>query len=124
MKITVEFDSFEEVNAFTSSVWCGAKPVEPVAVKEKKTTKKEPVAKEVIAEPEVAEDEKVVTIKESAETVETEKIYNFTEVRGVLATLAKTDSTKVAAILKEFGASKLSEIKEEDYAAVMERAGA
>ena len=112
MKITVEFNSLEEMNDFTSRVWSTganqeAKTETKKAVKEKKAPG-EYTAQETPAESTPQEDVK----------------YSFTDVRGVLAKLAKTDSTKVASILKDFGASKLSEIKEENYAAVIERAGA
>mgnify|MGYP000854046621 CR=1 FL=1 len=126
MKITVEFNSLEEMNDFTSRVWStGANQEAKTETKKAVKEKKAPVVKEEPKE-EVKKTPGEDTAQETpAESTPQEDVkYSFTDVRGVLAKLAKTDSTKVASILKDFGASKLSEIKEENYAAVIERAGA
>lgn len=115
MKITVEFNNLEEIDEFTSKILIGGLkkkeevvPVKSKPVKEIKKTEKK------VSEP----------VEEQAAVEEEEKkTYTFTEVRAALAGLAKTDSKKVRAILNEFGADKLSDIKEEDYSTVMERAG-
>lgn len=116
MKITAEFNSLEEVNEFAARIMIGgikkteeAVPEKTKQVKETKKTEKK------ISEPAETED--------TGEAEDTEKKYTLIEVRAALAKIAKTDTKRVAAILNEFGAEKLSDIKEEDYAAVMERAG-
>lgn len=118
MKITVEFNNLEEIDEFTSKILIGGLkkkeevvPVKSKPVKEIKKTEKK------VSEP-VEETEEQAAVEE-----EEKKTYTFTEVRAALAGLAKTDSKKVKAILNEFGADKLSDIKEEDYSTVMERAG-
>ena len=42
---------------------------------------------------------------------------------AALAALAKKDKEKMKAVLNSVGASNLKEVKEEDYAAIMERCG-
>ena len=51
------------------------------------------------------------------------KTYSFTDVRGIMAGLSGTDKKeKARAILKKFGANRLSEVKPEDYAALVAEA--
>lgn len=109
MKITVEFNSLEEMNDFAARVLYsgGMEAEESVhAAKQAKETKK---TEKKVSEP--------------TETEETEKKYTLIEVRAALAKIAKTDAKKVAMLFNDFGANKLSDIKEEDYAALMEKAG-
>lgn len=64
------------------------------------------------------------TIKqEPAPVVQEEKKYNFEEVRGLMARLAssgKKDQAK--ALLTSLGVTRLSEVKEEDYASLANKA--
>lgn len=48
------------------------------------------------------------------------KKYSFQEVRGIMATLAgKGKKTEAKALLTKFGANRLSEVKEENYVALV-----
>ena len=104
MKISVEFTSLEEMAEFASRFPNVKKNVVKMAQEK---------VEETI--------EKVTNMTE--ETPKEEETYTLTEVRAKLAEIAKTDKTKVAEILKSVGAAKLTDVKEEDYAAIMERAG-
>lgn len=104
MKISVEFTSLEEMAEFASRFPNVKKNVVKMAQEK---------VEETI--------EKVTNMTE--ETPKEEKTFTLTEVRAKLAEIAKTDKTKVAEILKSVGAAKLTDVKEEDYAAIMERAG-
>lgn len=54
---------------------------------------------------------------------EEEKKYSFQEVRGIMASLAgKGKKAEAMALLTEFGASRLSEVKEDDYSALVAKA--
>ena len=69
------------------------------------------------AEPEIKEPAK----KEEPET----KTYTFQEVRGIMASLSgKGMKAEAKALLTKFGASRLSEVKEDDYAALAAEAEA
>ena len=49
-----------------------------------------------------------------------EKKYSFQEVRGIMATLAvKGKKAEAKALLTKFGANRLSEVKENDYTALV-----
>lgn len=51
------------------------------------------------------------------------KTYTFTEVRGIMAGLSgQGKKAEAKALLQKFGATRLSELKEEDYAALVEEA--
>lgn len=51
------------------------------------------------------------------------KKYSFQEVRGIMATLAgKGKKAEAKALLTKFGANRLSEVKEEDYVALVAEA--
>ena len=53
------------------------------------------------------------------------KIYTFQEVRGIMASLSgKGMKAEAKALLTKFGASRLSEVKEDDYAALAAEAEA
>ena len=53
------------------------------------------------------------------------KTYTFQEVRGIMASLSgKGMKAEAKALLTEFGASRLSEVKEDDYAALAAEAEA
>lgn len=51
------------------------------------------------------------------------KTYTFTEVRGIMAGLSgQGKKTEAKALLQKYGATRLSELKEDDYAALVEEA--
>lgn len=51
------------------------------------------------------------------------KKYTFQEVRGIMATLAgKGKKAEAKALLTKFGANRLSEVKEDDYVALVAEA--
>ena len=51
------------------------------------------------------------------------KAYTFTEVRGIMAKLSSQGKKAEAkALLTKFGASRLSDVKESDYGALVEEA--
>lgn len=70
----------------------------------KKTAKKEEPKPEPVVEPEA-------------------KTYSFQEVRGIMAELSgKGKKTEAKSLLTKYGASRLSEVKEDDYAALVAEA--
>ena len=73
------------------------------------------------AEPETKEPAKKEEPKPEPET----KTYTFQEVRGIMASLSgKGMKAEAKALLTKFGASRLSEVKEDDYAALAAEAEA
>lgn len=67
----------------------------------------------------VAKEPKPGAAPEPAQTAQ-EKTYSFQEVRGVMAGLSgKGKKAEARDLLKKYGASRLSEIKPEDYAALV-----
>lgn len=111
MKINVEFESFEEMIGFSEEL-LGTKS------KKEKTKKEAPEPK--VEEPKV-EEQKAPTPEPKAPSPE--PAYTLTDVRAALAALAKKDKEKMKAVLSSVGASNLKEVKEEDYATIMERCG-
>ena len=110
MGITLTFGSFEEMTAYARQL-LGVTP----EVKKEKPVKQETVKQEKI---EVAEEETTVPGEE-------EKTFTLEEVRAKLAELTKGGKKdEVKALFAEFSVTKLSEVKESDYAALMEKAGA
>ncbi len=77
---------------------------------------------------ETAEPEpKKATKKKEAKTEPIEapapKTYTFTEVRGIMAGLSgQGKKAEAKALLQKYGATRLSELKEEDYTALVEEA--
>lgn len=152
MKIIAEFNSNEELLSFVSTFGATALqpastevPVtkkEAEAPKEDKKTKKSTKAKkeEHKAEPvedsmeelpktESVEDSKTVDkVEDSVEETPKEEVKEETtitkeEVRAVFTKLLKAGKGKEAKELTaKYGASKLGELKEEDYAAVLKEA--
>lgn len=106
MKINVEFESFEEMIEFSEKLLG------------EKMKKEAPEPK--VEEPKV-EEQKAPTPEPKAPSPE--PAYTLTDVRAALAALAKKDKEKMKAVLSSVGASNLKEVKEEDYATVMERCG-
>jgi hypothetical protein len=118
MKITVTFDSLDEFEAFKGTAvvapQSAQKPAEePEAPKAKKSAPKEEMPwKEAPAEAE--------TPKAAAAPAVTEDFR--VEVRKALAQLNKATGGNVAKeLIKEFGCSKLTEVKLEDLPALMEK---
>ena len=73
---------------------------------------------------ETAAPEKVTEVpaKETAPEPEIKK-YTFQEVRGIMASLSgKGKKAEAKALLTKYGASRLSEVKEADYAALVAEA--
>ena len=65
--------------------------------------------------------EKTSDKKEAAK--EEAKTYTFTEVRGIMAGLSgQGKKAEAKALLEKFGAKRLSDVKEEDYAALVREA--
>lgn len=66
------------------------------------------------------------TINETAEEPKTEeapKAYTFTKVRGIMARLSSQGKKAEAkALLTKFGATRLSDVKEADYEALVQEA--
>ena len=61
--------------------------------------------------------------KESEPKPEPAKEYSFTDVRGIMAGLAgQGKKAEARALLQKFGAARLSEVKPEDYAALVQEA--
>nr|DAX78325.1 MAG TPA: hypothetical protein [Caudoviricetes sp.] len=118
MKITVTFDSLDEFEAFKGTAVAAPqsaqKPAEePEAPRAKKSAPKEEMPwKEASTEAE--------TPKAAAAPAVTEDFR--VEVRKALAQLNKATGGNVAKeLIKEFGCSKLTEVKLEDLPALMEK---
>lgn len=142
MKIIAEFNSNEELLSFVNTF--GATALQPTstevpvtkkeaeAPKEDKKTKKatkEKVKEEPKEEPknneeiETSKEEVTEAPKEETAPVEQEKSISKEEVRAVFTKLFKAGKGKEAKELTaKYGASKLGELKEEDYAAVLKEA--
>lgn len=101
MKIT--FDSLQEIRDFMDEITFPEVPKE-------------------IKEPEKKDDGFVPAPKE--EVPFEEKTYTLVEVRAELSKLMKAGKKEqVHELLKEFGAEKLTQVKEADYPAFMKKAG-
>lgn len=119
MKITVTFDSLDEFEAFKGTAVAAPQSAqrpaeEPEAPKAKKSAPKEEMPwKEAPTEAE--------TPKKAAAPAVTEDFR--VEVRKTLAQLnKKTGGNEAKELIKEFGCSKLTEVKLEDLPALMEKA--
>ena len=78
--------------------------------------------KEMFSETSEPEASKPVKKEASAPAPEIKK-YTFQEVRGIMATLAgKGKKAEAKALLTKFSANRLSEVKEEDYVALVAEA--
>lgn len=84
-------------------------------IEQEKAEGETPKAEEKVEAPKV-EDER----KEEPKAAEPEKKYTFEEVRKAMSAKSGAGFTaQVRALLEKYGATRLSEIKEEDYAALM-----
>lgn len=100
-----------------------AEPEQVKPVETPKTTKTAKKEKKVEAEPAAPAVEETKAEEVQATKDEAEVTYTLEQVRAKLATLSRAGKqAEVKALLGEFGANKLSEVKEEDYAALMKRA--
>ena len=78
--------------------------------------------KEMFSETAVPEKATEAPVKEVAPEPEIKK-YTFQEIRGVMASLSgKGKKAEAKALLTKYGASRLSEVKEADYAALVAEA--
>ncbi|MPM93522.1 hypothetical protein SDC9_140661 [bioreactor metagenome] len=78
--------------------------------------------REMFSETAVPEKATEVPVKEVAPEPEVKK-YTFQEVRGVMASLSgKGRKAEAKSLLTKYGASRLSEVKEADYAALVAEA--
>ena len=114
MKITVTFDSLDEFEAFKGTAAAAPQRAQkPVEEQEAKSAPKEEMPwKEASTEAEVP--------KKAAAPAVTEDFR--VEVRKTLAQLNKKTGGNVAKeLIKEFGCSKLTEVKLEDLPALMEK---
>lgn len=109
MKIVLEFDSFEDMEAFAAKMLAKG-PVVQVT---------EAPVREAAPEP---EEPAVTAMPEPAPEPEGEA-YTMADVRAYLAGLRKAGKkTEVTALLKEMGADKFTDIPEESYAELMRKA--
>lgn len=115
MQIVATFDNYEEMVAFAGRIMKEEAPVKKTRVEEvPETAKEEPV------EEKQAPVEKPVP----AEPPKEEKHYTLVDVRGKLAELTKEGKkAQVQELIRSFGVEKLSQIGEEHYPALMEKAG-
>ena len=103
MKIT--FDSLQEIRDFMDEITFPAVP-------------------EGIHAPEKKEDGFVPVQKEELPFEEDPKTYTLLEVRAELSKLMKAGKKEqVHKLLEEFGAEKLTQVKEKDYPVLMQKAG-
>ena len=112
MKIVAEFNSMEEMQEFAKTVVCG---VQVPADKPKPVKKKDPAPEE---KPSPATQEPATSDAAPGKT------FTKEEVRAKLAALNRAGKKeKVRELLKEFGAATFPEVKEEDYPALLKKAG-
>lgn len=130
MKLTVEFNSYQELNDFMSGVAIAPalleiekseETKEVVKVEKTKKTKKVEDPKD---EPKVEEAPEEEPAAEIMPAPVEEKKYSIEDVRAVLGKLQKAGKKEeVKELIASFGVDKLSQVKEEDYAALIEKAG-
>lgn len=74
-------------------------------------------------EPKKATKKKETTDEPAPAETEAPKTYTFTEVRGIMAALSgQGKKAEAKALLQKFGANRLSDLDEKDYAALVEEA--
>lgn len=129
MKITVEFNSYAEINDFCNGVVIAPalleleeeqpKPAPKKAKKSEKVETNAPVVEEPKAKP-VVENPMPEPIEEKEEVKE----LAIEDVRSVLGKLQKDGKKEeVKELIASFGVDKLSQIKSEDYAELIKKAG-
>lgn len=123
MRIEVQFDSIEEMMGFAVNMVGGTTVAE--AVKATKVNKVKAKKKTAPSESEESGNNAPADIKDEVPFEEEAKTFTLEEVRAALAKLTRSGKQKeVKELLKSFKANKLTEVKQEDYAALMEKAGA
>lgn len=124
MKIIAEFNSNEELISFINTF--GAKTLTEVIAIEKKESVKVDSPKKATKKEEVkVVDPPKEEIKEAKKEEDPKVEVTMEMVRAVFTKLIKAGKQKEAKeITTKFGASKLPELKEEDYAAVIKEAEA
>lgn len=116
MQIVATFDNYEEMEAFAQKI---------VREKSKAGRMEESIpvqaaTREIKAEPETAAEK----VPEKQEAPKEEKHYTLVDVRGKLAELSKAGKKEqVQELIWSFGVEKLSQVGEEHYPALMEKAG-
>lgn len=130
MQINATFESFEEMREFAKKMAGGelprSKQEAPVRVeKPAKTREQKPESDEAAPVKESAPAEPEETLVEEAESPESETAaYTLVDVRTKLGALTKSGKkAQVQELIKSFGVDKLSQIPEEKYAEVMQKAG-
>ena len=126
MKIIAEFNSIEEVKEFSKAFKANEIIMPPIqidneainALVETKKSEDSEIKKEAKTKTKkVSKKEEEKAVKED---VKEEKKIDFTEIREVATTLVQAGKQpELAEITAKYGASKLSELKEEDYEAVL-----
>lgn len=121
--ITLNFDSFKEMKDFAKEL-IGGNNAEPVKVSESRGAKDtKPVTEKMIPEEtaEIAETPEEETTEAEGEA---EVTYTLEDVRAKLAALNKAGKREaVQALIASYGAGKLTEVKESNYADLMQKAG-
>ena len=124
-QINVAFNSFEEMKEFARELLKGENtaPVYEVSAKAvAETVNHELVAPKAQQEPPVQQDSKAEAQPE--ENIPDGKSYTLVDVRAALAALNKAGKKdRVQELINSFGAEKLSQIGEEHYAELMQKAG-
>ena len=116
------FNSLEELIAFCDQT--GIRKVPAMAVPSVEPVKAPVVKTEPVEEPKKAEEKPSVEETKEEPVAPAQKTYSLAEVRAKLAELTKGGKkAQVKELLNSFGAEKLTDVKEEDYAALMEKAG-
>lgn len=116
MKITVTFDSLDEFEAFK-----GTAAVAPQSAQAPVERTEAPKAKKSAPKEEAPREEPPAAPETAAKAAVTEDFR--VEVRKTLAQLnKKTGGNEAKELIKEFGCSKLTEVKLEDLPALMEKA--
>jgi len=135
MKFSIELNSSELVEAINNGSLLALAEItsktDTNAIEAAKIINNKEKAVEITAEEKEPMQKSAKDTKSSAKTnSETEtsvsndsKTYTFIEVREKLASLSRAGKqAQIKALIEKFGATKLSEVKEEDYAALMEEA--
>lgn len=140
MKIVAEFNSIQEIKDFAELIGqkelvLKADYIKPEMIEEFKETVKEETTKEEVApeestpekeEPKVEEttkEEAVPATEEVAPEKQESKKISKEDVRGIFSKLIQAGKQKQAKELtNKYGAKKIPEIKEEDYAAIYKEA--
>lgn len=129
MKFVIEFNSSELVNAINSGVLLtlaeSVSKTDSAAIKAGEIIREKQTKAAADKEPEKEDKQSPKTNSEPEAHPQKEETVTYTliQVREKLASLSRAGKqAQVKALLEKFGATKLSEVKEEDYAALMQDA--